>query len=130
MTFAEFEKALELIAEKKVRFSKGRRYLHASVLGLSLLNRLVMFQGISVDDLKSKLNSASGPKTQATTPDYVKFHDDKVLYSQLTTSKPSLTLSCYPFMLLSSYTVFCCCRAHTQVCMQMVDPPMLMARQT
>lgn len=35
-------------------------------------------QGISVDDLKSKLNSASGPKTQATTPDYVKFHDDKV----------------------------------------------------
>lgn len=33
-----------------------------------------------MDDLKSKLNSASGPKTQATTPDYVKFHDDKVLY--------------------------------------------------
>ncbi|DBA79157.1 hypothetical protein WJX77_005720 [Trebouxia sp. C0004] len=54
LTFPEFEKALELIAEKK---------------------------GISLDDLKSKLTSASGPKTQATTPDYVKFHDDKSTYT-------------------------------------------------
>ena len=83
-----------------------------------------MFQGISVDDLKSKLNSASGPKTQATTPDYVKFHDDKVLYSQLTTSKPSFTLSYYPLVPLSSYAVFvaaehihrCVCKWWTHQC--------------
>lgn len=36
MTFAEFEKALELIAEKKVSFSKRRHYLDALVLGLSV----------------------------------------------------------------------------------------------
>jgi len=43
-----------------------------------LLSTFSAVQGVSLDDLKSKLNSASGPKTQATTPDYVKFHDDKV----------------------------------------------------
>ena len=43
-----------------------------------LLSAFSAIQGVSLDDLKSKLNSASGPKTQATTPDYVKFHDDKV----------------------------------------------------
>ena len=40
-------------------------------------NRLAM-QGSTVDELKDKLCSQEGPKVQATQPDYVKFHDDKV----------------------------------------------------
>ena len=39
--------------------------------------QLVM-QGCTVDELKDKLCSQEGPKVQATQPDYVKFHDDKV----------------------------------------------------
>ena len=35
-------------------------------------------QGCTVDELKDKLCSQEGPKVQATQPDYVKFHDDKV----------------------------------------------------
>lgn len=35
-------------------------------------------QGCTVDELKDKLCSQKGPKVQATQPDYVKFHDDKV----------------------------------------------------
>ena len=31
-----------------------------------------------MDELKEKLCKNEGPKVQATQPDYVKFHDDKV----------------------------------------------------
>ena len=31
-----------------------------------------------MDELKEKLCKNKGPKVQATQPDYVKFHDDKV----------------------------------------------------
>lgn len=77
ITFAEFERALELVAEKKV-------WLHALALLTNVAapsmttDKSDIMQGCSADDLKSKICSASGPKTQATTPDYVKFHDDKV----------------------------------------------------
>ena len=33
---------------------------------------------MGVDELKEKLCNNEGPKVQATQPDYVKFHDDKV----------------------------------------------------
>ena len=35
-------------------------------------------QGMRVDELEEKLCNNEGPKVQATQPDYVKFHDDKV----------------------------------------------------
>ncbi len=36
-------------------------------------------QGVSLEDVKSKIVSTDGPKMNNTTqPDYVKFHDDKV----------------------------------------------------
>ena len=39
----------------------------------------MLVQGVSVDDIKNKILSAEGPKANnATQPDYVKFHDDKV----------------------------------------------------
>ena len=37
-----------------------------------------------MDELKAKLCKNEGPKVQATQPDYVKFHDDKVALSVLT----------------------------------------------
>ena len=40
-------------------------------------------QGISTDALKDKLCANEGPKVQATQPDFVKFHDDKVTESDI-----------------------------------------------
>ncbi len=40
-------------------------------------------QGISLDELKEKLCANEGPKVQATQPDFVKFHDDKVTASDV-----------------------------------------------
>lgn len=37
-----------------------------------------MVQGMTVDELNAKLCNNKGPKVQATEPEYVKFHDDKV----------------------------------------------------
>lgn len=54
ITFEQFEKALELFAEKK---------------------------GASVDDVKAAVLSHGGPTFQGTKADNVKFHDDKSLYT-------------------------------------------------
>ncbi|KAK9915478.1 hypothetical protein WJX75_009754 [Coccomyxa subellipsoidea] len=52
--FAEFQKALDLVAAKKK---------------------------IDKDELEKKLLASEGPKTQATKADFVKFHDDKSTYT-------------------------------------------------
>ncbi|BDA43246.1 probable tubulin polymerization-promoting protein at N-terminal half [Coccomyxa sp. Obi] len=52
--FAEFMKALDLVASKK---------------------------GIDRDELEKKLLTIEGPKSQATKADFVKFHDDKSTYT-------------------------------------------------
>ncbi|EIE22274.1 P25-alpha [Coccomyxa subellipsoidea C-169] len=52
--FAEFEKALDLVATKKA---------------------------IDRDELEKRLLASEGPKTQATKADFVKFHDDKSTYT-------------------------------------------------
>ena len=51
-------------------------------------------QGCSAQDIESHLVSADGPQTNATQPDYVKFHDDKVRYlmsDQSTCKQPMVT---------------------------------------
>lgn len=54
INLSEFEKSLVFVAEKK---------------------------GLSVDDLKSKLSSITGPVLTGTKAEYNKFHDDKSLYT-------------------------------------------------
>lgn len=54
ITFAQFLKGLELIAEKK---------------------------GISPDDVSNTILSHGGPQFAGTQADHVKFHDDKSLYT-------------------------------------------------
>jgi hypothetical protein len=38
-------------------------------------------QGIDVSEVERKLLASEGPKSQATKPDFVKFHDDKVRWA-------------------------------------------------
>jgi hypothetical protein len=56
ISFKEFQKALELISEKK---------------------------NVAFDDLVTKITSSAGPVSKSTKADDVKFHDDKSLYTGL-----------------------------------------------